>query len=56
MMNKPQNHSKPKEFDYYIQLQRREVIAKKLLAESKIISEESIKILREFEEIDNWDC
>lgn len=56
MINKPQNSLKSEELDYCIQLERMEIIAKKLVTESKIVRDESIKVLREFEEIDNYDC
>ena len=56
MANKPRNSFKSEELDCCIQLQRIEIIAKKLVAESKIVREESTKVLREFEEIDHWDC
>jgi len=52
MTNKPQNSFNSEELDCCNQLLRRGIIAKKLVAVSQLVSEESIKVLREFEEIE----
>ncbi|WP_395803110.1 hypothetical protein [Daejeonella sp.] len=52
MTNKPQNSFNSEELDCCNQLPRRGIITEKLVAESQIVSEESIKVLREFEEIE----
>lgn len=55
MINKPRNRYINEALEYYNQFQRKKIISKQLILESKIVSEESIKVLREFEKLEDDD-
>lgn len=54
-LNKPRNRYINEALLYYNRLQRKRLLAKKLDAESKLVGEESLKVLAEFENLDNYD-
>lgn len=41
---------------YYNKLQKKRILALKLETESKLVQEESIKVLMEFENLDEYEC
>ena len=41
---------------YYNKLQQKRILALKLETESKLVQEESIKVLMEFENLDEYEC
>ena len=41
--------------DYYNRIQKKKLVAKMLLFESKLVQEESMKILSEFDNIEEYD-
>jgi hypothetical protein len=51
-IKKPRNRYINEALDYYNKLQRRLILEKKLKAESQIVEENSMTVLKEFEEID----
>ena len=54
-MKKPRNRYINEAIDYYNQLQRRLMIEKRLKKESALVKDDSISVLKEFEEIDYVD-
>jgi hypothetical protein len=50
-INKPINRYINEALNYYNKIQSRKILAKKLETESKLVSEESIKVLEEFEKL-----
>ena len=50
-INKPRNRYINEALNYYNKIQNRKILAKKLEAESKLVREESIKVLEEFEKL-----
>lgn len=50
-INKPRNRYINEALNFYNKIQSRKILAKKLEAESKLVREESIKVLEEFEKI-----
>jgi predicted transcriptional regulator len=50
-INKPRNRYINEALNYYNKIQSRKILAKKLETESKLVSEESIKVLEEFEKL-----
>jgi predicted transcriptional regulator len=54
-LKKPRNRYINAAIQYYNQIQKKKIIAKLLIAESKLVSEESMKVLAEFENIDDND-
>ena len=54
-MKKPRNRYINEAIDFYNQHQQRLLLEKKLYKESKIVQEDSMSILRDFEEIDYGD-
>jgi predicted transcriptional regulator len=54
-IKKPRNRYINEALQYYNQIQKKKIIAKLLLAESKLVSEESMKVLSEFENLDDYD-
>jgi len=54
-IKKPRNRYINEALQYYNQIQKKKIIAKLLLAESKLVSEESMKVLAEFENLDDYD-
>ncbi len=51
-VKKPRNRYINEALDYYNRLQRRLIIEKRLKKESQLVKEDSISVLKEFEEID----
>jgi len=41
---------------YYNKLQKKRILALKLETESKLVQEESLKVLKEFENLDEYEC
>ncbi len=54
-MKKPRNRYINEAIDYYNRLQRRLIIEKRLKKESELIKEDSMSVLKEFEDIDYAD-
>jgi len=54
-INKPRNRYINEALQYYNQLQKRKLISQLLVQESKLVSEESMKVLNEFENLDEYD-
>lgn len=54
-INKTRNRYINEALQYYNQIQKREIISKLLIVESKLVSEESMKVLNEFEDLDEYD-
>ncbi|MCF8299127.1 MAG: hypothetical protein K9J13_16380 [Saprospiraceae bacterium] len=54
-IKKPRNRYINEALDYYNKLQRRLFLEKKLRMESEIVKEDSMNILKDFEEIDYVD-
>jgi hypothetical protein len=50
-INKPRNRYINEALNYYNKIQSRKILAKKLETEPKLVSEESIKVLEEFEKL-----
>jgi len=48
-INKPRNRYINEALNFYNKIQKRKILAKKLEAESKLVREESLKVLGEFE-------
>ena len=54
-LKKPRNRYINEALDYYNRMQARLLIEKKLKIESELVKEDSINVLREFEEVDYED-
>lgn len=54
-IKKPRNRYINEALSYYNRLQRRKLIANQLVAESNIVSEDSMAILSEFEKLEDND-
>jgi predicted transcriptional regulator len=54
-MKKPRNRYINEAIDYYNQLQKRLIIEKRLKKESMLVQDDSMSVLKEFEEIDYVD-
>jgi len=54
-MKKPRNRYINEAIDYYNQLQRRLIIEKRLKKESVLVKDDSMSVLKEFEDIDYVD-
>jgi hypothetical protein len=54
-MKKPRNRYINEAIDYYNQLQKRLIIEKRLKKESVLVKDDSMSVLKEFEEIDYVD-
>jgi len=54
-INKPRNRYINEAIDYYNRLQVRLILEKKLRKESDLVKEDSLSVLKEFEEIDYVD-
>jgi predicted transcriptional regulator len=55
-IKKPRNRYINEALQYYNRIQKKKIIAKLLEKESKIVSDESLKVLAEFENIEEYDC
>lgn len=54
-INKPRNRYINEAIEYYNRLQRRLLLENKLKAESELVKNDSMKVLREFEEVEYVD-
>jgi hypothetical protein len=54
-LKKPRNRYINEALLYYNRLQRKKLLSKLLEVESKLVSEESLKVLAEFENLDEYD-
>ena len=54
-IKKPRNRYINEALQYYNRIQKRKIISKLLILESKLVSEESMKVLSEFENLDEYD-
>lgn len=54
-IKKPRNRYINEALQYYNRIQKRKIIAKMLTLESKLVSEESMNVLNEFENLDDYD-
>jgi hypothetical protein len=54
-LKKPRNRYINEALLYYNRLQRKRLLAKKLTTESKLVQAESLKVLAEFENLDDYD-
>ncbi len=55
IIKKPRNRYINEALSYYNHLQKRNIIASQLIAESKMVSEDSLEILSEFENLEDYD-
>lgn len=53
VMQKPRNRYINEAIDHYNRLQKRKIIEEKLKRESLIVKEDSMSVLKEFEDIEN---
>ncbi|TVR38853.1 MAG: hypothetical protein EA394_10285 [Bacteroidia bacterium] len=53
---KPRNRYINEALQYYNRIQKKRMIEKLLEAESKIVSDESMRVLAEFENLEDHDC
>ena len=54
-INKPRNRYINEAIEYYNRLQKRALIEERLRTESELVKAESMKVLKEFEEVDYVD-
>ncbi len=54
-IKKPRNRYINEALQYYNRLQKRKIISQLLVQESKLVSEESMHVLNEFENMDEYD-
>lgn len=54
-IKKPRNRYINEALQYYNRIQKRKIISNMLVLESKLVSDESMKVLHEFENIDDYD-
>jgi predicted transcriptional regulator len=54
-INKPRNRYINEALAYYNKLQKSRITAKLLALESKLVAEESMNVLKEFENLDDYD-
>lgn len=54
-LKKPRNRYINEALSYYNRLQKKKLLAKKLESESRLVREESLKVLAEFENLDEYD-
>lgn len=54
-IKKPRNRYINEALKYYNRIQKRKIMAKLLVLESKIVSEDSMSVLNEFEKLDDHD-
>jgi hypothetical protein len=53
-IKKPRNRYINEALQYYNQIQKRKIISNLLVSESKLVSEESMNVLKEFENLDEY--
>ena len=54
-IKKPRNRYINEALQYYNRIQKKKIIAKLLETESKLVSDESLKVLAEFENLEEYD-
>lgn len=54
-IKKPRNRYINEALEYYNRIQKKKIMEKLLEEESKMVSEESMNVLAEFERLDNYD-
>ena len=54
-IKKPRNRYINEALRYYNRIQKRKIISQLLVLESKLVSEESMNVLNEFENLDEYD-
>lgn len=54
-IKKPRNRYINEALQYYNRIQKRKIISKLLVVESKLVSEESMNVLNEFDNLDEYD-
>jgi len=54
-IKKPRNRYINEALQYYNRIQKRKIISQLLVLESKLVSEESMNVLNEFENLDEYD-
>lgn len=54
-IKKPRNRYINEALQYYNRIQKKKIIEKRLEAESKIVLDESMKVLSEFEKLEDYD-
>ena len=54
-INKPRNRYINEAIDHYNKIQKRLILEKRLKKESELLKKDSIKVLKEFEDIDHGD-
>lgn len=55
MINKPRNRYINEALHYYNRIQRKKILSDRLALESKLVSGESMKVLKEFEILDDYE-
>lgn len=54
-IKKPRNRYINEALQYYNRIQKRKIMSKLLIFESKLVSEESMKVLNEFDNLEDYD-
>ena len=54
-INKPRNRYINEALQHYNRIQKKKIIEKRLEAESRLVSDESMKVLSEFEKLEDYD-
>jgi predicted transcriptional regulator len=54
-INKPRNRYINEALSYYNRLQKRKLLSSQLIAESKMVSKDSMAVLSEFEKLEDYD-
>jgi len=52
-IKKPRNRYINEAIEFYNKYQKRQILEKRLKSESELVKEESLSVLKEFEEVDN---
>ena len=53
LIKKPRNRYINEAIEFYNKYQKRQILEKRLKSESELVREESLSVLKEFEEVDN---
>ena len=54
-IKKPRNRYINEALHYYNQIQKKKIISEQLMKESKLVSDESMNVLNEFEKLEDYD-
>jgi predicted transcriptional regulator len=54
-IKKPRNRYINEALHYYNQIQKKNIISEQLMKESKLVSDESMNVLNEFEKLEDYD-